>query len=96
MRYAILFQIFDEKNPSFTTKVLNMEYQATKDGAITAYNKFKNACPDLIVPESYSAEVIINVLDDANNVINYHFRRVRYDFSEKKFFEEAAKEYFKF
>ena len=96
MKFVILLQIFDEKNPSFTTKVLNMEYQATKDGAITAYNKYKKSCPDLIVPESYSAEVIINVLDDFNNVTNYHYRRVRYDFSEKKYYEEAAKEYFKF
>ncbi len=94
MKYVIYFQIFDEKNPSFTTKVINMEYQATKDGAITAYNKFKSECPDLVVPDSYSAEVIINVLDDSNNVINFHFRRVRYDFSEKKYYEEAAKEYF--
>ncbi len=96
MRYVIYFQIFDEKNPSFTTKVLNMEYQATKDGAITAYNKFKRECPDLVVPESYSAEVIINVLDDSNNVVSFHFRRVRYDYSEKKYYEEAAKEYFGF
>ncbi len=85
MRYSIYLETFDERNEEFTKKTVDMNYADDVQHANYIFNLYKDRAPSLSVPETYSARVVINIIDDVGTIINYHFKTIIYDFSERAF-----------